>query len=247
VRDLDEEPRLAETVTSMQESNEIAVDNLSYDAVTDVEDLAPLRPDQEWANALTHGIGAAVTLVIGTYLVFAAAEKSVALAIACAVYIAAALLTFTFSTLSHVVRQQPMLNTMRAWDQAMIYAMISGTYTPIVYRYATESVQVALLIAIWIAAGIGIVTKLALRHRINSIGSISYLLLGWLPSIPLVNHVSSELAWMMILGGVLYTIGVSVLINDHRLRYLHAVWHLCVMSAAICHYLGILYFVVEAP
>jgi hemolysin III len=102
-----------------------------------------------------------------------------------------------------------------------------------------------LLAAIWVAAVCGILGKLALRHRINSIGAISYLLLGWLPSIPLMGHVPSELAWMMLGGGVLYTIGVAILMNDNKLRYMHAAWHLSVMTAASCHYLGILRYVVD--
>jgi hypothetical protein len=28
--------------------------------------------------------------------------------------------------------------------------------------------------------------------------------------------------------------------NDSKLRYMHAAWHICVIAAASCHYLGIL-------
>lgn len=209
-------------------------------------DEPPLQPDQEWANALTHAIAAVCSIVLGIYLVSVALPIRTGLAIACAAYAASALGTFLFSTLSHVIRRQPMLNHMRAWDQAMIYTMISGTYTPIAYRYATDSAQVPLLVAIWVAAAIGFTAKVALKHRINSIGTVSYLLLGWLPSIPLVNQVPSELAWWMIGGGVFYTIGVVFLMNDNKMRYLHAVWHLLVMTAATCHFLGILKHVVQA-
>ncbi len=226
------------------ETRETVADGLPPDTADDVHGPPPLQPDQEWANALTHAVAAAVTVVIGTYLVVAAADQSIGLAIACGAYVVSVLGTFVFSTLSHVVRRQPTLNTMRAWDQSMIYAMISGTYTPIVYRYAADSVQMPLLAAIWVAAGCGILGKLALRHRINSIGAISYLLLGWLPAIPLVGRVPGELAWAMLGGGVLYTIGVGVLMNDNKLRYIHAAWHLSVMTAAICHYLGILWYAV---
>ena len=34
------------------------------------------------------------------------------------------------------------------------------------------------------------------------------------------------------LGGVLYTIGVVFLLNDRRMPYMHAVWHLFVILAA---------------
>lgn len=205
---------------------------------------APLQLDQEWANALTHAIAALGAILLGGYLVSVAYPIGTGLAIACAAYAASAVGTFTFSTLSHVVRRQPMLNHMRAWDQAMIYTMISGTYTPIAYRFAAESVQAPLLIALWVAAAAGFVAKTAMQHRVNSIGTVSYLLLGWLPAIPLVNRVPSELAWWMIAGGVCYSIGVVFLINDQKVRYLHAGWHLCVMTAATCHFFGILLYVV---
>lgn len=206
----------------------------------------PLKPDQEWANALTHGIACLGTICLGSYMVLVALPYGRGITIACIVYATSVFATFGFSTLSHIVRRQPMLNKMRAWDQAMIYAMISGTYTPIVYRYASESTRVALLAAIWVAAMVGIVGKLLFRHRINSIGTLSYLLLGWLPAIPLATQVPRDLAWWMVAGGVLYTIGVVFLLNDSKLRYLHAVWHLAVMAAAVAHFLGIMYYVVGA-
>ena len=50
---------------------------------------------------------------------------------------------------------------------------------------------------------------------------------------------------MMVLGGVVYTIGVAVLMNDKKMRYMHALWHLAVMTAAGCHFFGIMRYVVD--
>ena len=212
--------------------------------VVELDDPATADPDEEWANALTHGLAAIAALLLGVYLILQASDRSLGLVIACAAYLASAFGTFLFSTLSHLFREQPLLDRMRAWDQAMIYTMISGTYTPIAWAYASDAVRPWLLTAIWVAAAFGVYHKIFLRHRINSIGTISYLLLGWLPSIPLAPRVPADLAWWMVAGGVLYTVGVVLLINDARLRYLHAGWHLSVMTAALCHYLGILHHVV---
>ena len=236
----------AETVTADPEVGESAR-NSDVDELCPHEALhgpTPWQDGQEWANALTHAIAAAATVFAGYYLVTAAASHGRGLAIACAAYAASVLGTFFFSTASHFIRRQPLLNILRSWDQAMIYAMISGTYTPIAYRYATETTQAPLLAAIWIAAAAGFLAKVALRHRINSIGAISYLLLGWLPAIPLAGQVPSELAWSMLAGGVVYTVGIALLMNDNKVKYLHAGWHISVMSAAAIHYLGILYYVV---
>ncbi|WP_218933415.1 PAQR family membrane homeostasis protein TrhA [Rubripirellula lacrimiformis] len=196
----------------------------------------PTQPDQEWANALTHGIATIVSLVAGVFLIRAAADVDVGMMIACAAYTASVVGTFLCSTLSHIVRRQPLLNTMRSWDQAFIYTMISGTYTPIVYQYASDGIRMWLLAAIWIAAATGFFLKVGVKHRVNSIGTVSYLLLGWLPALPLVGRVPAVLVTWMVIGGVLYTMGVALLINDHRVRYLHAGWHLFVMAAAASHW-----------
>jgi len=192
---------------------------------------------------MTHGLAALMTVVLGWELVTAAALQSGPLAVACLTYVASAFATFTFSTLSHLILRQPLLNRLRAWDQAMIYAMISGTYTPIIVRYAGD-VRASLLIAIWVVAISGIGAKLFLRHRINNVATVSYLLLGWLPAVPLYGQVPPELGWGMLLGGVLYSLGVIVLINDERFKFLHMIWHLLVMSAALCHFAVIRWYVV---
>ena len=205
----------------------------------------PFLEGEEWANALTHGIAALGSIALAVHLIQAAMPRSVGLAIACAAYMSAVFGTFSCSSLSHVIRRQPLLNQLRAWDQAMIYTMISGTYTPIAYAYASDMTKTPLLWAIWIAAAAGFLQKVAWKHRVNSSGTISYLLLGWLPAIPLAPYVPTTLVAAMVAGGVMYTIGVAFLINDKKRKYLHACWHLAVISAALCHYFGILWYVVQ--
>ncbi len=248
---MDGEPRMVEIVTLTDSrttengAGEIPTENGGDVDAVDIHGAPPLQLDQEWANALTHAFATIGAAVVGIYMVVAAAAQGTGLAIACGAYVTAVIGTFFFSTMSHVVRRQPLLNTMRAWDQAMIYTMISGTYTPIVYRFATDEHRTPLLAAIWIAAGAGFLFKVAFRHRINATGTISYLLLGWLPSLPLVGHIPSDLVWSMVAGGVLYTVGVVFLMNDSKVKYMHAAWHLSVVTAATLHYLGILNHVVN--
>ena len=96
-----------------------------------------------------------------------------------------------------------------------------------------------------IAAAIGFYSKVFAKHRVNSIGTATYIALGWLPALALVGHIPGiVLAWIS-LGGVIYTVGaVVVLKNDHRARYLHALWHIFVVAAAGCHYWAIFRYVV---
>jgi hemolysin III len=48
---------------------------------------------------------------------------------------------------------------------------------------------------------------------------------------------------MIIIGGVLYTIGVIFYLME-KWQWHHAVWHLFVLAAAICHYVAVLLTVV---
>lgn len=214
--------------------------NLTEESVSQQPEIRhpPLQLDQEWANALTHAIGVALTLFAGFYLVTQAGNRTTGLMIGCLVYIVATLGTYLFSTLSHVVRSQPTLNTLRAWDQAMIYAMIAGTYTPLVVKFCPDPTRIWLLAAIWAAAFAGFYSKVGMRHRVNASGTVSYLLLGYLPSVVLASQVPAAIAGWMLAGGIIYSVGVVFLINDTKLRYLHAGWHLMVLLASTCHFVG---------
>lgn len=205
---------------------------------------APVRHDEEWANALTHG-GAALASVIGAVVMArAAAGQTLMTTFCCMVFIASALAVFVASTLSHFLIYQPrLLNHLRAWDQGLIYVMISATYTPLIWRYSDESIRAPLLVAIWIAALAGFYSKVFAQFRVNSTGPISYLLLGWLPSFGLIGSVPGGLAWWMIAGGMLYCVGIAFLMNDHKRKYMHAAWHFFVMLAATCHFLAVYQYV----
>lgn len=208
---------------------------------------APLLPGEEWLNALTHGVAAAAWVGGAAIMYQAAAQQSVMTIICCLAFVASAIAVFTASALSHYWIDEPQrLHRLRAWDQGLIYAMISGTYTPLIWQFADESIRGWLLAAIWLVAFVGFYTKVIAKYRVNGIGTISYLLLGWLPAIPLAGRVPAMVLFWMAAGGVIYTLGVVLLLNDRRMKYLHAGWHVCVVTAASCHYWAIYRYVAMA-
>lgn len=207
-------------------------------------DEAPLLPREEWANALTHGAAALAWMFGAVLMARAAAGQSLMTTLCCLAYVISAVAVFTASALSHQLIHDPqLLRRLRAWDQGLIYVMIAGTYTPLVWRFADESIRGPLLIAIWLAATFGFYSKVIAGHRVNAIGTITYLSLGWVPALGLIGRVPGEVLFWMAAGGVIYTLGVWVLMNDRRFRYLHATWHLCVVTAAGCHFWAIYRYV----
>ena len=77
-----------------------------------------------------------------------------------------------------------------------------------------------------------------------------YILLGWMPiaTVPsLMEVVPAAALWWMFVGGVCYTFGTLFLAYDERSPFFHGVWHMFVMAGSTCHYLTILFFVVDSP
>lgn len=207
-------------------------------------DEFPLQRDQEWANALSHGLATVAACIAAVLMILHTWDKTIGTMLSCVAFVCSVIAVFAASTLSHVfIDDAKVLRRMRAWDQGLIYVMITGTYTPLVYHYAEAAVRGPLLIAIWMAAFIGFYSKVLAGHRVNGIGTATYLALGWLPAMFLIGRVPTIVLFWMAAGGIIYTLGVIVLLNDSRIRYLHVVWHLLVVTAASCHYWAIYHYV----
>lgn len=217
-----------------------------------------LRPDfpawrrseaEELVNAATHGFGLAIALV-GT-LAMSSAVLAIAdarLVLGCEVYLASLVAVYAMSTLSHSATSIRWKSLFRQLDQACIYLLIVGTYTPFSLAYLREPKWFALLGMMWAVALIGFTAKLFFAHRVEAASVVSYVLLGWLPiiAVPTLWHTAPTGAFLaMIAGGLCYTVGTLFLVYDERVRHFHAAWHLSVIAGSACHFVGIFAFVVR--
>jgi hemolysin III len=149
---------------------------------------------------------------------------------------------YLFSTLSHAIRSPEWRHLYRRLDQGFVYILIAGTFTPFICAFVRGGWMWGMLAFVWLSAGLGFYSKVLSRHRIDNMASLTYLLLGWVPSIMLLSCVPWACFGWMALGGVLYSVGVWFLQNDHRGFFHHALWHVIVIAASACHYLTIWHF-----
>ncbi|MEQ1824790.1 MAG: hemolysin III family protein [Pirellula sp.] len=194
---------------------------------------------QEWTNAWTHGLAFLVSLPAGLAIIWASASHSSFMLMACAVYSATLTSMYLFSALSHAIREPSMRQRVRALDQGFIYTFIAGTFTPLVIAFLSGWLCAAMLILVWSAAFAGFYSKVFSNHRIDNMASLTYLLLGWVPAMVLFQYVPTACFALMAVGGVIYSLGVWFLQNDHRSFYHHAIWHVSVIAASASHYLVI--------
>lgn len=214
---------------------------------SDHTDVVYLSVADERANTFTHTLGFLLSIAAAFYLAGHDSAGDVGMAAACTVFAVSMAAVYLFSTLSHAVHQPRLRHRMRAWDQGVIYFLIAGTYTPFIWACSPPGWRLPILIAVWTAAALGFYSKVLAAHRINAISTLTYVLLGWLPAIPLVPRTPTICLLWMVAGGVAYTAGILFLHLDTRYRYFHAMWHLMVIAGSACHFVAIDYLLRVAP
>jgi hemolysin III len=208
--------------------------------------LAAYKTD-EFANAVTHGLGLILSLAAGVVLLRAAAAETGWQYAATAIYAATMVSVYAASTISHIVQRPKARNFFRMLDQGCIYLFIVGTFTPVAATYLQNGSWWMLPAAMWAIAGLGFIGKLFFGHRIDNASVVIPVLLGWMPLIggPAMLHLvpATVFIWMLA-GGVCYTLGTLFLISDHRHPLIHSVWHLWVIAGTACHFWAILRYTV---
>lgn len=199
---------------------------------------------QEKLNAWIHGVGFLLSLPALLFLASLSIHREPGLLAACMVYGCSLSAMYLFSMLSHAVKDPEHRHRMRALDQGVIYTLIAGTFTPFIWANLEGWSRTALLTVVWIAAIAGFLSKVFSKHRIDDMNPLWCILLGWGPALALYSSVSTACFAIMLLGGVLYTLGVLFLQNDHKSWYFHPLWHVMVIIASATHYAGIAAFAV---
>ncbi len=194
-----------------------------------------LSSEDEFANVITHGMGVLFSLAAAAYFWYRTAGSEVGFRVVCICFSLSMSAVYLFSTLSHAVKEPAKRKRLRAWDQGLIYCLITGTYGPFIWNATQGSFRLAMLVAVWGAALAGFYSKVFASYRINSVSTASYLALGWLPAIPLINNTPWVCFLWMFLGGVSYSTGVVFLMQSSRIKYSHAAWHLMVVLGSLLH------------
>ena len=199
----------------------------------------------EWANALTHGIGLFLSFIGLFFLVYLPLQEAhFWRLLSFGVYGGSLVLLYAASTCYHFSRHPKLKKAFRTFDHCAIYLLIAGSYTPFTLLVLDGVWGWAMFGAVWGLAIIGMILKIFYTHRFRIASTTLYLLMGWMIVIaaePLAqNFHSVGIAWL-VAGGLSYTLGVVFFVMDGR-RFFHAIWHLFVMGGSACHFWAIFYY-----
>lgn len=201
---------------------------------------------EELANALTHGFGMVLSSVGTAAIVALAIARGAAWGqlVATLVYGLSLTAVYVASTFSHAIQEPRRKQFFRVLDQAVIYFLIAGTYTPFILGYVPGERKWIVLVGVWVLALFGFFSKALLRHRIEAVTVTNYVALGWVPAMVMIHLIPLDCAVWMACGGVLYTVGALFLTFDQRVPFFHTAWHAFVLVASACHFIAVVQYTV---
>jgi hemolysin III len=198
---------------------------------------------REMANAFTHGIGILFGIAsIPLLSAVGAKTGNVPGVVGATIYAFSFLMLFTASTLYHSTQNMVAKRILRKLDHISIFFLIAGTYTPFLLMYMLNAFGITLLSIQWALALLGIIFKVFFTGRFRIVSTIIYIAMGWLLLFGgkrFFEELPTPVLVLLIVGGGLYTLGCIFYLN-RKIYHHHAIWHLFVLSAAICHYVAVL-------
>ena len=136
------------------------------------------------------------------------------------------------------------------FDQISVYVLIASSYTPMALIGLSGTPRIVMMSTVYGIALFGILIKLVtpnhFRRGTNSMVIFSYLIQGWaivfyLPM--LYNSIGATGMNLILLGGVIYSLGIIFYKLEKKLKFNHLIWHIFVLLGSFCTWFSIWRFV----
>lgn len=207
--------------------------------------FASIRPAysraERFSNGVVHIVGVASAVVAVPVLITTTAmyRSEPEALLGASVYGVTLVLMLTFSALYNMVDSDKWTDLLRRLDHSGIYVKIAGTYTPFLLLSGTQAP--GLLIGLWSLATVGSVLILIDPVRFRWVGLGLYLLMGWAAvwaGQAMLAELSPTVFWLMIAGGVIYTVGVGFFLLDW-MPFHNTIWHIFVLTGSVLFFIAV--------
>ena len=212
-------------------------------------ELPDYTKGEEIMNMVTHIVGGAVGVAALVLCIVVSAMHGNGFGIAGSiVYGISMIVLYTMSAVYHGLRPGMAKRVMQVLDHCTIYLLIAGTYTPIVLSAMRPIDPVASWIlfgVVWVLAVLGIVLNAIDLHHFRVFSMICYLGMGWAIVFKvslLIQAIGWAGFWLILLGGVSYTVGAVLYGMGRTKRYMHSVFHIFVVLGTVLQLIAILLY-----
>lgn len=200
---------------------------------------------EEIANAITHGIGALLSIAgLVLLIVYSSLYGNAVHIISFTIFGISMFILYMSSTMVHALLPGKGKDVFEILDHSAIYIFIAGTYTPFTLIVIQGKLGWTMLGIAWGVAIFGTVFKVFFVKKYLFTSTILYVLLGWMIVLgwnEIVLFLPKTGVYLLVAGGICYTFG-AVFYVWRGFKYHHAVWHLFVIAGSVTHFFCVILY-----
>jgi len=206
---------------------------------------------EEIFNMTSHIVGGALGVVATTLcVIMAAIHNNVYGIVSGAIYGFTMILLYTISSIYHGLKpNKTSKKVFQILDHCSIFILIAGSYTPVALctiREVSPFYGWLIFGLVWGAAAIGIALNAIDLKTTKVFSMICYLVMGWCIIFKFdlfMQGIHINGVWLMLAGGIAYTIGAILYGIGRTKKYFHSIFHLFIVLASLLQFLSILLYI----
>ena len=197
---------------------------------------------EELINSISHGIGAVLSIVA---LIMCVAKSSTMDSLVSSIFYASfMIMLYTVSCIYHALSPKFILKkVMRIVDHSLVIFMVLGTYLPICFSLLSgKTISNILIVILYIVSVIYITCNLINLEKFKFILLVCNVIIGW-GILLLVNNIynlcGGGAVFLLVFGGILYSIGAILYAIGAKVKYMHSLFHFFVLAGSLFHFMFI--------
>lgn len=202
---------------------------------------------EELMNSITHGIGAGLGIAALVLCIVKSCNPLDGYKLASSIVFGlTTTLLYLMSCLYHALKVNRAKRVFRVIDHCTIFLLIAGTYTPYTLITLHGMTGWILFGVVWGVGILGIVLNAVSLRRFAKLSVACYIALGWViifASRQLIASLDRNGLWLLLAGGIAYTLGAVLYGIGSKKRYFHSVFHVFCLLGTALHFFSIYLYV----
>lgn len=203
---------------------------------------------EELMNAITHGVGAGLGVAaLVLCIVRASIHHNPYAIISGIIYGITLIVLYLISTLYHSFSPNiKAKKVFRVFDHCSIFLLIYGSYLPFLFVTLNGIVGWTLFAVMTAVTAIGITLNAINLEKYKKISMACYIFMGWIIVFAfksLLDSLDMNAIILLLIGGIVYTVGAIIYGIGKKVRYMHSLWHVFVLAASILQFFSIYLYV----
>ena len=196
---------------------------------------------EELINSISHGLGGIFAIVALILCVIKANNASAI--VSCSIYCSLMIVLYIISCIYHALSPKVKgKKVLRVIDHCNVMLMVAGTYMPVCLSLLHGFIGWLTFSIVWIITIVGVVFNAVDVDKYSVISVICNLLLGWGAVFlikPMLEYINMQAIMLLIIGGILYTIGSILYGVGRKVPYMHSIFHFFVLGGSVIHFIFI--------